>query len=115
MIGTIAWWYCCLYVTEKTILRQTCEGMALTLLAGIPFAVWEAFWLVVPENYDDRKVAFLSVYHLHIGTMMSDGEPIDAILIDDGFELLWASWIVYIASGAGVCSDGCAQSRVFPP
>lgn len=108
----ISWWYCCLNVAERTIIRNTAEGLVLTLFQGIPLPVWDAFWLATDHNSDEFKEAFRAIYHLSIGTMESDGEAVAAVVIADGYLGLWVGWSLFVASPSAACPSGCEQSRV---
>lgn len=106
------WWYCCLDTPEKTVLRQTAEGLALTLYLGVPLAVWDAFWIVTTHDSDPFKVVFRSLYHLTIGTMDVDDVPVDAVVVVDGFEGWWLALTLFLLTPAGACLDGCQQTQL---
>jgi len=108
----IGWWYCCLNTAEKTVMRQTCEGLALTLFEGVPLPVWDALWLATDHNSDDFKLAFLALYHLRIGTMDVDDEAIAAVVVVGGFTALWVGWSLFMVTPAAACLAGCEQSRL---
>lgn len=108
----ISWFYCCLHVAERTVLRQTCEGLVLTLFQGIPLAVWDAFWLVTSHNSDEYKRAFLGLYHLEIVTIEIDLVPTDVVRPRDGFLSQWVDYSLFVVSPAAACLEGCGQSRI---
>lgn len=106
------WWYCCLDVPERTVMRQTAEGLALTLYLGVPLAVWDAFWLVTTHNTAEYKFLFRSLYHLEIGTMVVDGGEVDAIVVADGYTTWWLGVTLFLLTPGGACLDGCQQTQL---
>jgi len=111
----IAWWYCCLDVAERTVMRQTCEGLALTLYLGVPVAVWDVFWIATTHDTDAYKEAFLGLYHLEIATIEVDEVPTAVVRPRDGFLPLWVYWTVQLATPLGACLDGCQQTQLPTP
>jgi hypothetical protein len=106
----IGWWWCCLNPREREVLRATIEGLALTLYVGIPVAVWDAFWLIHPDNGQAVRDAFLIIYRLRIDTILV-GEPpvpVDVVLTDE--VITYASWLLFLATTGALCGDGCQQS-----
>lgn len=93
------------------MLRETAEGLTLTLFTGFPLAVWDAFWLVTAHNTEQYREVFRALYHLKIGTIDDGGSDVAAILIEDGFLPWWVSAALFIASPGGACLDGCEQSQ----
>lgn len=108
----VSWWYCCLNVAERTIMRQTAEGLALTLYLGVPLAVWDAFWLATTHNADIYKGVFRTLYHLEIGTMVIDDLDVDAIVVVGGFVDWWLGVSLFLISPGGACLDGCQQTQL---
>lgn len=106
----ISWFYCCLNVAERTIILNTCEGLVLTLFVGIPLPLWDAFWLATSHNSAAYKDAFRSIYHLKIGTIETEDGLIDAVIPEDGFEMLWVANAFFVALPAAACTSGCEQS-----
>lgn len=106
------WWYCCLDTPEKTVLRQTAEGLALTLYLGVPLAVWNAFWTVTTHNTAAYREVFRSLYHLEIGTMEVDDLSVEAVVVVEGFEAWWISVTVFLLTPGGACLEGCGQTQL---
>lgn len=105
-------WYCCLNVRERQVLRNTVEGLLLTLWVGIPGPVWDAFWFGLGAYNDQVKSAFLSIYKLEIVTIEIDGEDLSVVRVRDGWLADYVSWSVFIFLPETSCPDGCQQSRV---
>lgn len=108
----IEWFYCCLNGRERTIIRQTCEGLVLTLFLGVPLAVWQAFWLVTPDHGQAVQEAFLRIYGLETATVEGDDGEMEVVRPADGFLALWVSWSLFVVTPSAACLEGCGQSRV---
>lgn len=108
----IDWWYCCLTTADKTIIRQTCEGLALTLGIGIPVPVWGAFWIATGKLDPFYKEQFRAIYGLEIATIEGDSGPIDVVRVANSCPFDWAVFGLFILSSHAACLDGCGQSRV---
>jgi hypothetical protein len=93
-------------------MRQSAEGLALTLYLGIPRPVWDAFWLVTTHDADVYKELFRSLYHLEIGTMVIDDADVEAVVVVDGFGSWWLAMTVFLLTPAGSCPDGCEQTQL---
>jgi len=93
------------------MLRVTAEGFVLTLYLGIPLDVWLAAWLSTGESTDERRDAFLRLYHAEIGTMVIDGSPVDAVVPLEDFVEWWFEIVVWLLDPLAACIDGCPQSQ----
>lgn len=96
-------------------MRQTAEGLVLTLFLGVPLTLWDAFWVVTSHNTVEYRRVFRSLYHLDIGTMTISGDVVDAIVVADGFVPWWVNASLFIASPEGACPDGCQQTQLPNP
>jgi len=94
-------------------LRDTIEGLALTLYVGIPRTVWELFWVTSSPNGEALREAFRQIYGLHIGTIMEGDVEVEAIVPDTDAIVRYVEWAVFLVSPSASCLDGCQQSR-FP-
>jgi len=92
------------------MLRVTAEGFLLTLFVGMPLALWLATWAITGADTEERRDALLHLYHAHIGTMLVDGAPIDAVVPDEGWELWWGAVAVFTLTPGAACFDPCPQS-----
>lgn len=108
----IEWWYCCLNVRERTVIRQTCEGLVLTLFVGVPLVVWEAFWLVLADSGEACREAFLSIYGLEIATIEGEEGAVVVVRPVDGSLPDWVAYSIFMLSPNAACLAGCGQSRV---
>lgn len=107
----VPFFYCCLHVAERTVLRLTAEGFALTAYSGIPLPVWDVFWLALGHDEDRYKQAFLGLYHARIGTIMDGDEEVAAIVPEADFTLWWIVVALFILLPEAACLDGCGQSQ----
>lgn len=112
VINQIDWWFCCLNPRERVVLRDTCEGLALTLFTGVPLTVWEAFWVTSPNNAEAIREAFLHIYRLEIATIVVDDVETTVVRPVSGASALWTSWVLFMVTPSAACTDGCQQSRV---
>lgn len=112
MIKPIDWWYCCLNVRERTIVRQTCEGLVLTLFSGVPVPIWDVLWLGTGYTDARYKEAFRTIYGLEIATIDGDGGPIEVVRPIDGMLPSWVLWSLYVVTPSAACLEGCGQSTV---
>lgn len=103
-------WYCCLHPAERTIIRQTCEGLVLTLFQGVPLPVWDAFWLATVHNTDGYREAFLSIYELQIVTIEADPTPFEAVAPRAGALSRWVGFALYVVTPDAACLTGCGQT-----
>lgn len=93
-------------------MRQTAEGLALTLYVGVPLTLWDIFWLGTTHNSARYREIFRSLYHLEIGTMDVSGDIVDAIVVVSGFEWWWIQMTAFLLTPGGACLDGCQQSQL---
>lgn len=111
----IAWWYCCIDTPERTVLRQTCEGLVLTLFVGVPSVVWDAFWFVTAHDTAEYRSLFITLYGLEIVEIEVDGAPLSVVRPREGYLGYWVSWSVFVLLPDAVCPDGCQQSALPTP
>lgn len=91
-------------------MRNTAEGLLLTLYVGVPLDVWEAFWVVTAHNDAFFKDAFRALYHLEIVTIEDVETPYDAVQPTDGFLPWWVDATIWLVGGGGACTGGCPQT-----
>lgn len=104
-------WWCCLDPPERTMLRVTAEGFLLTLYLGMPLTIWLAAWAVTGEDTEERRDAFLRLYHAEIGTMLIDGSPVDAVVPLEDYVFWWVEIVLWLLDPRAACLDGCPQSQ----
>lgn len=109
--GSVGWFYCCLHPAERTVMRQTIEGLVLTLFLGVPLDVWTAFWLVTEHGAPEYQDAFRGLYHLEIVTIESDPAPIEVVRPIEGFLPFWVEVGLFVVTPEAACLSGCTQSR----
>lgn len=93
-------------------MRQTAEGLALTLYLGIPLAVWDVFWVVTTHNTAGYRETFRVLYHLDIGTMVVEGSEVEAVVVSDGFTGWWLGVTLFLLTPGGACLGGCQQTQL---
>lgn len=93
-------------------MRNTSEGLLLTLFLGIPSDVWYAFWLVTAHASDVYVNAFLALYHLEIVTIAGDPDPIEVVRPSEDYLFWWVEMSVFILTPSAACLDGCPQSTL---
>lgn len=93
-------------------MRQTAEGLALTLYLGIPRPIWEAFWLATTHDETWYRETFRTLYHLEIGSMEVDDAPVEAVVVVDGYTDWWLGVSLFLLSPGGSCVDGCPQTQL---
>lgn len=108
----IGWWWCCLNPREREVLRGTIEGLFLTLNVGIPLPVWDAFWLVHPDNGQAVRDAFRATYKLGIDTILVGEPPVPVEVVVSNEFVLIISWMTFLGFPASACLEGCQQSTV---
>lgn len=108
----IGWWFCCLNPREREVLRATIEALALTLYVGVPVAVWDAFWLIHPDNGQAARDAFLILYKLSIEPIPIGDPPVVVDCVVTSEVLTYASWLLFLATPEAACIDGCQQSTL---
>lgn len=113
MIDNIEWWWCCLHPLERSVLRATIEGEALTIYQGIPLELWNTFWISLYPNGQAMRDAFLIIYGLRIVTIEIGEPPVPVEVVQPIYPLQYAAWFVFIFTPAAACLDGCQQSD-FP-
>jgi len=107
----LSFWYCCLHPAEKDVLFSTANALPAFLFVGIPLAVWDLFWTLTAHNEEVYKLAFRSLYHLEIGTMVIDTAEVEAIVPAEGFLGWWVEASLYMLLPESLCPDGCKQSQ----
>lgn len=108
----IDYWFCCLNPRERVLLRDTSEGLVLTLFIGIPKTLWDAFWIPTIHGSEKVREAFLSIYKLEIVTIPLGGEDTLVVRPRDGYADVWLDWSIFMVSPAAACLSGCQQSTV---
>lgn len=112
MNNEISSFYCCLNIRERTIILNTCEGLALTLMVGIPVPVWDAFWVATGYLAPIYKELFRACYRLETASVEIDGTPTDVVRPVGAFVSWWASAILFVVTPSAACLDGCSQSTI---
>jgi len=105
--------FCCLNPAERSIIRSTVLGLALTLGVGVPVDLWDAYWIGSGHDSDAYRDVFRFIYHLDIVTIEDAESPYDAVRPADGWSDLWVDLAVVVLLPGGACLDGCGQSD-FP-
>jgi len=106
-----SFWWCCLDPPERTMLGVTAEGFLLTLYLGMPLELWLAAWAVTGEDTDERRDAFLRLYHAEIGTMLIDDLPVDAVVPIEAYLSWWVEMVLWLLDPLSTCTEGCTQSQ----
>lgn len=95
-------------------MRQSSLAFLASASVGVPFVVWDAFWLPFIPSRDQRQAVFIACYGLS-RVEAPFGEPpvlTDLILFDDdGF---WLSVLAFVISPGGSCPDGCSLCVPYP-
>jgi len=92
-------------------MRNCALTLTLTLGAGVPLELYEAFWFASLRDTEAYRAAFEALYHLEIGTMMDGGVPIDAMVPVDGFTIWWLEIGLFLLTPDAACLSGCQQSQ----
>jgi len=92
-------------------MRNCALTLALTLGAGVPIDLYEAFWFASLRDGEPYRRAFEALYHLQIGTMMDGDVPIDAMVPVEGFVDWWLGISLWLLDPRAACLSGCPQSQ----
>lgn len=106
-----SFWWCCLDAPERTMLTVTAEGFLLTLYLGFPLDLWLATWAVTGADTEERRDAFLRLYHAEIGTMPLEELTVDAVVPSEGYEGWWVELVLWLLDPLSTCTAGCPQSQ----
>lgn len=93
-------------------MRETIEGLVLTLFVGVPLALWDLFWLPTEHNEGRYQFAFLSIFGLEVVTTDVDDVPTEVVRPRDGSLPFWVGVGLFVVSPSSACISGCGQSRV---
>jgi len=95
-------------------MRQTTEGLVLTLGVGIPVVLWDVFWVFAVGSVEARKTSFMNAYGLEVDNILFGTPPVLTDVVVPTDTAFWIGMAVFILTPAAACLNGCTLCVPYP-
>jgi len=95
-------------------MRNTAEGLVVSLGIGIPLVLWDVFWLLDFSSREARQASFMNLYGLEVANILFGEPPVltDVVRATDGS--FWVGVALFILTPAAACLEGCTLCVPYP-